>query len=430
MGALTEAGPVRVVIIDVDLPLPDIDCRHPTSERYKGIWVLAVRGDSPLGLVDVPVSGDFLRGSSLASVLREQLGEQWDRSMPPGDLGGPLPSMAVVVPTNLGRPGQLRVCVESLRTLDYPDYEIIVVDNRPDPSPEHELLTEMADWPRVRVVRERRPGISAARNRGVEATTAEFVAFTDDDVRVHPKWLSALGRRFTTEPQLDALSGLVLPEELETEAQLLFEQSSTGLHRGYQPLTFRLTMAQGTWWQRLISPPRIERYEAGKETTSSPLYATGDLGFGSNMAFRTSSLRELGGFDCALGVGTATCGGEDLAMFLELLISGRSMGYEPSAIVHHTHRRTLEDLEVQLRGYGAGFSAMMLSLLWNDRRRVGGFISTVPLGMWALTKPDSTKRSARGEEYPKELARAELRGLLTGPVAYVRERRAGNRWVS
>ena len=162
--------------------------------------------------------------------------------------------------------------------------------------------------------------------------------------------------------------------------------------------------------------------------TAFPLYATGELGIGSNMAFRTSALRALGGFDYALGVGTATCGGEDLALLLELLMSGRLLGYEPSAIVHHTHRRTLEDLEVQLRGYGVGFSAMILSLIWHDHRRIRGFVAAVPRGLRAMTDPDSAKRSKRGDEYPGKLARAELRGMLAGPAAYLRERRAGKTW--
>jgi GT2 family glycosyltransferase len=412
-----------MVIVDVEDPIPDIDCRHPVAERYKGVWVLAVRGDSPLGLIDVPVSGPVLRGPELASLLRGQFGEDWNPPARTDCERRALPSMAVVVPTNLGRPAQLRACVESLRRLDYPDFEIVVVDNRHEPAPAHDLLESMATWPRVRIVRERRPGISAARNRGVEATAADVVAFTDDDVRVHPGWLLALGRRFACEPQLDAVTGLVLPEELETQAQLLFEQSGNALDRGYRPVTFRLASLSGPWWQRLMSMPNIERHEAGAATTAFPLYATGELGIGSNMAFRTGALRALGGFDYALGVGTATCGGEDLAMLLELLLSGRLLGYEPSAIVHHTHRRTLEELEVQLRGYGVGFSAMMLSLLLRDHRRIRGFAAAVPHGVRAMTKPDSTKRSRRGEEYPKELARAELRGMLQGPTAYIRERR-------
>jgi GT2 family glycosyltransferase len=423
----STGAPVRVSIIDIEQPISDIDCRHPVAEHYRGLWILAVRGDSPLKLVEVPVVGPVLPSSDLADHLRRQLGELWDRpsQLPRADL--PLPSIAVVVPTNLGRPEQLRSCVQSLTQLDYPNFEIVVVDNRHEPAPASEVLESLAPLPGVRIVRERRPGISAARNRGVEATTADVVAFTDDDVRVHPRWLAALGRRFASDPGLDAVTGLVLPDELETDAQLLFEQSGSGPDRGYQPVNFRLAPS-GPWWQQLLSVPTIERHESGIPTATFPFYATGELGIGSNMAYRTSALHSLGGFDLALGVGTATCGGEDLAMLLELLLDGRLLGYEPSAIVHHTHRRTLEDLEVQLRGYGVGFSAMMLSLILRDSRRLRGFVAALPHGLRAMSRSDSTKKSRRNEDYPKELSRAELRGMLTGPAAYLRERRAGRGW--
>jgi glycosyltransferase involved in cell wall biosynthesis len=424
----TASAPVRVAIIDIKDPIPDVDCRHPVAEYYRGLWVLAVRDDSPIGLVDVPVSGPVLRSSDLADHLRDQLDEQWNRPSRIIRSDRPLPSIAVVVPTNLGRPTQLRSCVQSLTQLDYPDFEIVVVDNRTGAAPPHEVLESMAGWPRVRVVCERRPGISAARNRGIEATTADVVAFTDDDVRVHPRWLWALGHRFASDPELDAVTGLVLPDELETDAQLLFEQSGSGQDRGFRPVTFRLADQSGPRWRQLLSVPMIERHEPGTPVTAFPLYATGELGIGSNMAFRTDALRTVGGFDVALGVGTATCGGEDLAMLLELLLAGRSLGYEPSAIVHHTHRRTIKDLEIQLRGYGVGFSAMVFSLVLRDFRRLRGFAVALPRGLRAMLNPDSTKRSGRNDDYPKQLSRAELRGMLTGPGAYLRERWSGRTW--
>ena len=104
----------------------------------------------------------------------------------------------------------------------------------------------------------------------------------------------------------------MVPLELETQAQILFEQSGNGLDRGYAPLTFE----------------RAGRFRV-RAATSNPaseevrsLYLTGEFGLGANMAFRTAVLQASGGFDEALGVGTPTRGGEDLAMFVELLMAG------------------------------------------------------------------------------------------------------------
>ena len=57
------------------------------------------------------------------------------------------------------------------------------------------------------------------------------------------------------------------------------------------------------------------------------------------MAFATDVLRDLGGFDPALGTGTAASGGDDLAAFFEVLAAGHALVYEPSAVVFHAHRR-------------------------------------------------------------------------------------------
>src|SRR6202020_59640 len=164
--------------------------------------------------------------------------------------------------------------------LAHPDSEVIVVATRPADAPAAELEG-------ARVVRESRPGISAARNRGVAVATGEIIAFTDDDVQVHPGWLSAIGRRFARQPHVSAVSGLVVPLELETQAQILFEQSGNGLDRGYAPLTFERA-------GRFRVRRRDER--SGLEEVRS-LYLTGEFGLGSHMAFRTAVPQAAGGVD-------------------------------------------------------------------------------------------------------------------------------------
>ena len=91
------------------------------------------------------------------------------------------------------------------------------------------------------MVRERRPGISAARNAGVAAATGEIIAFTDDDVRVDPLWLRAIGERFASDSAIEAVTGLILPAELETPAQVWFERYYGGFsgERTFAPLTLK-----------------------------------------------------------------------------------------------------------------------------------------------------------------------------------------------
>jgi GT2 family glycosyltransferase len=390
-----------------------------------------VSGDTPLGLVEVPVTGPDMLPSDLAGYLEKFTSIAPTIAVDPSNGHGlQLPSIAVVVPTNFGRPKQLLACVEALSGLDYPDFEVVVVDNRREDHREEDLVAALNSLARVRVVQEQQPGISAARNRGVSVVSADVVAFTDDDVRVDANWLRSFGRRFAQDPTIDAVSGMVLPDELETPAQVFFEQSGSGLDRAYRPLTFRLADASATGMRRLISGPVVERSEDGLPPSRISIYETGEFGLGSNMAFRTAVLRDLGGFDTALGVGTPTCGGEDLAMLLDVLMSGRGLAYEPAAIVHHTHRRTFEELETQLKGYGTGFIAMIVSLMLRDKRHRHGVLTDAPRALKAMAAPDSTKKAGRPVEYPKVLAQAELRGMLAGPAAYLRSRREARKWAA
>ena len=216
------------------------------------------------------------------------------------------------------------------------------------------------------------------------------------------------------------MTGLVVPAELETPAQIFFEQSGSGLDRGYAALTFERA---GRF------QIRRRNLDEGSERVHS-LYEMGELGLGSNMAFRTDALRDAGAFDEALGTGTPTRGGEDLAILVALLDDGHRLGYEPAAIVHHTHRASIEDLERQLYGYGLGFTAMLTAVALRRPRHFFGLASVVPAWLRSLRDPDSAKLANRTDDFPSELGGTELRGMLAGPVAYLRARMMQRRWAA
>jgi GT2 family glycosyltransferase len=404
---LNLTAPVRVAVIDVAGPLADIDCGRAEQPPYTAAWILVCKAGRPLGSIEIPLRDPVIGVAELEREVSRQLGEEWRRDRPVAHQPPPLPlsRASVIVPTNFARPAELRRCLKTLAALDHPDYEVIVVDNRPADAPPAELEG-------VRVVRESRPGISAARNRGVAVATGEIIAFTDDDVQVHPGWLSALGSRFARQPHVSVVCGLVVPLELETQAQTLFEQSGNGLDRGYAPLTFGRA---GRF--------RVRRRDeqSGLEEVRS-LYLTGEFGLGSNMAFRTAVLQASGGFDEALGIGTPTRGGEDLAMFVELLTAGHQIAYEPTAITEHQHRATMDDLDRQIYGYGLGFTAMLTAVTLRDPWHLLGLAAIAPAWLRSLRADSSAKRVNRSEDYPPGLARAELRGMTTGPLAYLRAR--------
>ncbi len=140
-------------------------------------------------------------------------------------------SVAVILST-AGREEQLGRCLRSLLTLRRVNFEVVVVDNRPATGETRRTVNAIAsDDPRVRYVAEPRVGLSVARNRGVSETQAELVAFIDDDAVVDRGWLDWLAAPFI-EPKVTATCGMVLPLELQTQAQKRFERYG-GTPRGW-----------------------------------------------------------------------------------------------------------------------------------------------------------------------------------------------------
>jgi hypothetical protein len=140
------------------------------------------------------------------------------------------------------------------------------------------------------------------------------------------------------------------------------------------------------------------------------------------MAFRTAVLREIGGFDAALGPGVAALGGEDLAAYFEVLVRRYRAVYEPSAIVHHWHRREYEALRKQTYAYGSGLTAYLTKVLLEKPWRVIDLALRFPAGLVYALRSDSALVSEPSTLYPKELTALQRRGLFNGPLGYLRDR--------
>src|SRR5699024_2962213 len=121
---------------------------------------------------------------------RFNLGSVWDSPATAAPSAVAAPRISVAVCTR-DRTSDLASCLEALTRLDPPPFEIVVVDNAPSSDATFQLVRER--FPDVYYVCEPRPGLDHARNRAVDETEGEIIAFTDDDAVVDRDWLQALG---------------------------------------------------------------------------------------------------------------------------------------------------------------------------------------------------------------------------------------------
>ncbi len=146
------------------------------------------------------------------------------------------------------------------------------------------------------------------------------------------------------------------------------------------------------------------------------------------MAFRSTALREVGGFELALGPGTITRNGEELATFARLVWRGDAIGFEPAALVRHSHRREHVELRRQVENYGCGNVAALTALVVEDPRHLGRMLAALPgVGRAVLQGARRKRDSGPPAAVTRELALCELRGMARGPLAYARSRRRERR---
>jgi glycosyltransferase involved in cell wall biosynthesis len=267
----------------------------------------------------------------------------------------PLPAKQIsVVICTRDRGEALAECLRSVTTQRSAPGEIVVVDNSSDGSakPICDRFTE------IRHVHEPRPGLSIARNTGIRMSRGDVIAFTDDDVELHPGWTVEIGRAFADQ-SIDALTGLVLPARLDTPAQRMFQFDKGGFGSTFIPLRFD---------NRFFAETRPHGAQVWK------------MGAGANMASRRNLFERIGLFDERLGAGAAGCS-EDSEVWYRMLANGGVCHYEPRAVVFHHHRRDLAGLRAQIRSYMKGHVAALIVQhdAFHDRGNLVRIFGQLPL---------------------------------------------------
>ncbi|TLU83491.1 MAG: glycosyltransferase [Chlorobium sp.] len=220
----------------------------------------------------------------------------------------------------------IRDTLEALRKVQYPDFEVIVVnDGSTDKTP------DIAKEYNVRLITTENRGLSNARNTGCNAAESQLIVYTDDDAYPDPNWLTYLAHAFMTSDYV-CIGGPNLPP----------------LDDGF--VAECIAHAPGGPVHVLLSDTEAEHVP------------------GCNMAFRKSALLAIGGFDPKYRVA-----GDDVDVCWRLMEKGWKIGFNPAAIVWHHRRNSAKTYWRHQKGYGK--AEALLEEKWPEKYNAAGYMS-------------------------------------------------------
>lgn len=232
------------------------------------------------------------------------------------------PRISVVVCAYNAEP-TIDECLEAALRLDYPDYEVIVVNDGST-----DATAEIARQYPVRLISTENRGLSSARNTGLDAARGEIVAYLDSDAYPDRHWLQYLANGFET-ADVVGVGGPNLPPP------------------GDGPIAACVARSPGGPAHVLLSDTVAEHIP------------------GCNMAFRAGALREVGGFDPRF-----MTAGDDVDMCWRLQGRGATLGFCAAALVWHHRRNSVRMYWRQQRGYGR--AEALLERKWPEKYNAGG----------------------------------------------------------
>jgi len=198
---------------------------------------------------------------------------------------------------------RLGSCLDALAKLDYPNFEILVIDNAPEDDSTWRVV-ERYNSPKIRYIVEPHPGVSWARNRVIREAQGDIIAFTDDDARPDPLWLLTLVA-YLQRPATSLVLGATYPLEINNEAQL---------HCAFN-------------WGHDNGFVRKEYSQLAQDVPAN-LFNANTYGVAYSLAAWRGVLERYGGFNVVLEDGTS-----DTDLFYRMVREYETIMYEPSACV-------------------------------------------------------------------------------------------------
>jgi O-antigen biosynthesis protein len=235
------------------------------------------------------------------------------------------PKVSVIVCTFNGS-RTLSECLESLLRLQYPNYEVIVVNDGST-----DATAKIAHSYGFRVITTENKGLASARNTGLTAATGEIVAYIDDDAYSDPHWLHYLANTFMNTKHVGIGGPNVAPP-------------------GDGPIAECVAHSPGNPVHILLSDTEAEHIP------------------GCNMAFRKAALEAIGGFDPQFCIA-----GDDVDVCWQLQQRGWTLGYSPGAMVWHHRRNSIRAYWKQQRNYGKAES--FLEKKWPEKYNLVGHVT-------------------------------------------------------
>ena len=220
----------------------------------------------------------------------------------------------------------IRDCCEGLVDLDYPSYEVIVVDDGSTDATAA-IVSEYG----FEIIRTPNRGLSNARNTGLEAATGEIVAFTDGDARPDPHWLTYLADTFMKSSHVGVGGWNIAPPDDGWIADCVASAPGGPVHV-------------------LLSDSVAEHIP------------------GCCMAFRKSALEAIGGFDPQF-----VTAGDDVDVCWRLQERGWTLGFSHAAMVWHHNRSSIRVYWKQQLGYGR--AEALLERKWPEKYNAAGHVT-------------------------------------------------------